>query len=554
MLDLALRTSAILLAAGGACVMLRRASAATRHLVLHAAVVAVLLAPLLLPLTPTFDVPLLPALRDGFARLAPPVTDSSRQLPEQDRVTAATPTAASRDVAAPIQAAPHSMWASVATIVWVTGSVLCAMWFALGWIRVARIVRRAFPVEPSWHIELNDVCARLRIRGEVGLLLVPGNTTPVVTGLFRPSILLPARAREWDADRRRSVLFHELAHVQRGDCRVQALAQAACALYWFSPLMWMTFARLRAERERACDDRVLQSGLTPSVYAGHLLEIARDLERGLQPSAALAAARPSEIEGRLVAVLAQGRARVPTVWARAIVLTMITIVTGASLGASTSALPVTSPGVHRAGSAQRFMVPLDAPPPDERPTARAAAAQASRTLELSGDSKVRERAVLDLIASDQDAAIDPLRSALDDPSQDIREKAALGLALRSGSDVIPALLKALGDSDSQVREKAALGLAMRRDDRATDALLATANDPDSQVREKVAMALGTSGDARATAALNQMLADEDSQVREKAAAGLMLLGRGAGTDADAETIRGGIRSMVTAFARLTQSR
>lgn len=553
MLELALRTSAILLAASTACGLLRRASAATRHLVLHASVVAVLLAPLLLPLMPSFEVPLLPALRDGVSRIAPAAIDSSRLSPSQERTTAAALNAEGSGIAAARQATTGDpIPANLAARVWITGSLLCALWFALGWIRAARIVRRASPVHPSWHIELSDVCAKLQIRDEVGLLLVDENTSPVVTGLFRPSILLPARARDWDADRRRSVLFHELAHVQRGDCRVQALAQAACALYWFNPLMWMTFARLRAERERACDDRVLQSGLTPSVYAAHLLEIARDLKRGLQPSAALAAVRPSEIEGRLLAVLAQGRARVPTTWARAIVLTTIAAIAGASLGASTSVTAVESTALPRAGSAQPFMVPLNAPSPDERPTALAAAAQASRALQSSGDSKVRERAVLDLMASDQDAAIDPLQSALDDPSQDIREKAALGLALRSGSDVIPALLKALGDPESQVREKAALGLAMRRDDRATDALLTAAKDPDPQVREKVAMALGTSGDARATAALNQMLADEDSQVREKAAAGLMLLGRGAGADAEAEAIRGGLRGMVAAIARLTK--
>ena len=93
---------------------------------------------------------------------------------------------------------------------------------------------------------------------------------------------------------------------------------------------------------------------------------------------------------------------------------------------------------------------------------------------------------------------------------------------------------------------------MRRDARATEGLLAAADDRDAQVREKVAVALGTSGDARASAALNRMLADRDSQVREKAAAGLLLLGRGAGANAEAETIRGGLRSLVTTLARITQ--
>jgi HEAT repeat protein len=374
----------------------------------------------------------------------------------------------------------------------------------------------------------------------------------VVTGLLAPSVLLPPRAAEWDAERRRAVLLHELAHVQRGDCRVQALAQAACAMYWFNPLMWMTFARLRAERERACDDRVLMSGLMPSTYAGHLLEVARDLKNGLRPSAALAMARPSEFEGRLLAVLAERRCRVPSTGARAAAIVLVAAATAAALGASPSSAAAPDRPTASAPVESRFFVPLDGLAPEQRPAEHAARAEATRTLQSSTDWRERERAVLNLVASEGEPPIAPLAAALDDSSADVREKAALALALRSGSDVIPSLLKALTDSDAQVREKAALGLAMRRDQRATDALLAATADPDSQVREKVAMALATSGDARAAAALTQLRMDPDPQVREKAVSGLTLLEQGAGTPPDAESIRRGLRSMVGAIARLTR--
>jgi len=512
----------------------------------------VLLAPLLLPVTPTFDLPLVRAMTIDLSRFAPPARGTAQRTPESN---ASTPTVVASGLLAPsaqVNGSTHVNRTGLAAAVWLMGSVLCALWFALGWLRARRMSRYSLPADPRWQVELNDLCARLQIRRDVALRVVTTQTSPVVTGLVAPSILLPVQARAWDEERRRSVFLHELAHVQRGDCRVQALSQAACALYWFNPLMWITCARLRAERDRACDDRVLMSGLTPSTYAAHLLGIARDLKRGLRPSAALAMARPSELEGRLLAVLADGHARVTTRGARVAALGIVAVVTAASLGASATPAAVRSADRRLPVAAPPFRVPLDMPAPDARSTALAATAQASRVLLSSGDDEVREKAVLDLIAADQDAAIDPLRSALDDPSPDIREKAALGLALRSGSDVIPALLKALGDSDAQVREKAALGLATRRDDRATAALLAAADDPDAQVREKVAMALGTSGDARATAALTRMLADRDSQVREKAAAGLMLLGRGAGTDAEAETIRGGLRGLVTTLARIAR--
>src|SRR5262249_47386000 len=108
----------------------------------------------------------------------------------------------------------------------------------------------------------------------------------------------------WPEERRRLVLLHELAHIQRADCLTQLLAQVACVLHWFNPLFWLAAWQLRVERERACDDRVLAAGVSPAAYAHHLLAIARAGRRaGTAPLAGVAMARPSQMEGRLLAVL-----------------------------------------------------------------------------------------------------------------------------------------------------------------------------------------------------------------------------------------------------------
>ena len=153
---------------------------------------------------------------------------------------------------------------------------------------------------------LEDVCLQLGVNGRVRLLIHPGKTIPVVWGIRQSRLLLPEAVRQWSGEQLRSVLLHELAHIKRRDTVAQLLAQVACALHWFNPLVWFAAWRLGVERERACDDLVLASGVRASAYAGHLLDVVTGLSSAQwTPSCGLAMARKSSLEGRLIAVLSE---------------------------------------------------------------------------------------------------------------------------------------------------------------------------------------------------------------------------------------------------------
>src|SRR6516165_5483891 len=95
-----------------------------------------------------------------------------------------------------------------------------------------------------------------------------------------------------------------LAHVRRGDVITHLMARAAVSLYWWNPLAWFGWRRFLKERECAADDLVLGTGARASEYAGHLLEIARSLRSSPTATwAAVAMARPSHLEGRVLAIL-----------------------------------------------------------------------------------------------------------------------------------------------------------------------------------------------------------------------------------------------------------
>lgn len=156
-------------------------------------------------------------------------------------------------------------------------------------------------------------------------------------GVLRTRLLLPAGATAWAPHRLRSVLLHEFAHVRRRDTISHILAQVACALYWFHPLAWVAARRMREECERACDDLVLRSGVKASDYAEDLIGI---LVPGAIPSAALAIAGQTELEGRVRAILDEGVRRHP-IPARG--LLAVSLVAAVSTTAVASLRPSTPP-------------------------------------------------------------------------------------------------------------------------------------------------------------------------------------------------------------------
>lgn len=191
-------------------------------------------------------------------------------------------------------------------IIWVAGVLVALAPVVVGYLKVLRMARRAISLDTDTWNELRDaLCRQLGIRRTPELLMLPGPVMPLTFGLRRPRILLPADCVEWTSFRRRAVLLHELAHVQRRDILAQLFANVMAALWWFQPLCWTSRRSLRRESERACDALVLAAGVRSSDYATELLDIAQDFSSGQRcSSAAIAMARRGDLETRLHAILA----------------------------------------------------------------------------------------------------------------------------------------------------------------------------------------------------------------------------------------------------------
>ncbi len=192
--------------------------------------------------------------------------------------------------------------------IWMAGATAVLGRMIIGMLALARVKRRAVELDDS---EWTRIVLRERNLAEVSkdvrVLASADVSTPLTFGVVAPTILLPEEFDGWTAEHRSVVVRHEMAHISSGDMLTSLLAGFTCAVYWFHPLAWYASARLRRAQERACDNQVLQLGVAPADYAAHLLEVARSAkEIGMPGFVSVAMARPSQLEGRLLAVLNEG--------------------------------------------------------------------------------------------------------------------------------------------------------------------------------------------------------------------------------------------------------
>ena len=310
LVEATLKGSLILALAAVVTGLWRGSSAALRHLVWGIALGSAAILPLAARLLPAWKV----SVPAGIAANLPPLpaaTVEPRRLVSQPAApqptgpglaTASSPSTPSVAAGEP-ESSPVSLTAAL-TLGWALLTALLLARFLVGIVRMARLTRRAAPVNlDSWPLLLAEAARLAGVARPVRLLASQETTVPLTWGLARPVVLLPPDHEEWSDERRRAVLIHELAHVARWDYATQFATQICCALYWFNPLIWLAARGLRQERERACDDRVLGAGTRASTYAGELLEIARSSLGVRAPGPALAMARRSELEGRLLAIL-----------------------------------------------------------------------------------------------------------------------------------------------------------------------------------------------------------------------------------------------------------
>ena len=522
MMDLALKATLLLAAAWVAAFALRSRAASTRHAIWAGVMAAALLLPLGAAFAPALELAVLPAAQTvpSAEPADPQVRFTAAQGRDADAPTSlvARPDAASDRSLASLSAAQWSL------LLWLTMTVVLMMRLIIAQVHARGLLRGCAAPSTRVAAAAERVARALSIR-RPRVAMASASTMPAVIGIVRPSVVLPADAESWEDERLELVLMHECAHVRRRDTLVQTISNIAAAAYWWHPLAWIAARHVVRERELACDDLVIASGTSADRYAEHLLAIARSMKASREPAlAALAMARPSELEGRLISLL-DHRPR----GSRSSRALMACVLLSLAAGAIVAPLKLVARAAVVRDAAAVVREEIDTAQTVTHAQSQDAAAEADPAVNASQQPQTapapapRPAPSPEIAQSVVAAAV---IKAMHDEDADVRALAAAALVANGGepSQVMPLLIRALEDPAADVRAAAALGLASLGRKEAAPALAAALKDVHADVRTAAALALGSVGDQSALPALSAAMSDASADVRKAVLAALTSIG------------------------------
>jgi ankyrin repeat protein/beta-lactamase regulating signal transducer with metallopeptidase domain len=259
---------------------------------------------------PLFAVPLaiLPPERPGLLTLPMPsqaeMTTSIPEIPQREPPITVKPIVTSQRTVRPTPA-------QTVALLWLTGAavfLLVAIGKAIRTNRWLKRRRRNIPANVKNAIE--RAFTEFGLKKYPRVWLIEGIGQPFVWGLFRGSIYLPAKfASNGSGSFRRDLLGHELCHILRFDAAANLLQVISQAIFWFHPFVWWANKRIRAEREKCCDEMAIaRIGVTPKDYSTAIVNILVSEYESTRPVPSLAIAGPvKNIEERIKTMLRPGK-------------------------------------------------------------------------------------------------------------------------------------------------------------------------------------------------------------------------------------------------------
>lgn len=166
-------------------------------------------------------------------------------------------------------------WTMVLGGVWLIGVGISTGLGIRRWRRIRAVICRSSSADASTIQSAASVAAIIGLRRVPDVRLSDDVDSPLVSGLLRPLILLPAsRFPAMTDNQQRMALCHELAHIKRRDVWLGLVPAMAERIFFFHPLVRLAAREYVFWREAACDAAVIASlDTAPQSYGRLLLDL-----------------------------------------------------------------------------------------------------------------------------------------------------------------------------------------------------------------------------------------------------------------------------------------
>lgn len=141
-------------------------------------------------------------------------------------------------------------------------------------IRYVKLIRTygLQKISADWRIFTSTISEQLGIRKKVQIWISDFVSSPVTIGFLKPVILIPLAAiNNLEPAQLEAVILHELAHIRRYDYLVNLLVNIIRTILYLNPFVKAMAKDIEQEREKSCDELVMQFQYDAHQYASALL-------------------------------------------------------------------------------------------------------------------------------------------------------------------------------------------------------------------------------------------------------------------------------------------
>ena len=129
-------------------------------------------------------------------------------------------------------------------------------------------------MDAPWRVFVHKIAARMGINKPVQIWISEFVSSPVTIGFLKPVILVPLAAITHLSPRQmEAVLLHELSHIRRYDYLINLIINFIQTILYFNPFARAFVKIVECEREKSCDEMVLQFQYDSYEYATALLTL-----------------------------------------------------------------------------------------------------------------------------------------------------------------------------------------------------------------------------------------------------------------------------------------